>query len=92
MKRNLESRVEVVVPVEDDGLRKELRTLLDIQLNDRRNVWEMQPDGSFVQLIPADEAERKGCQQQAIELAMRRAKKAVKFPKKGPKSLGRNLR
>jgi polyphosphate kinase len=92
MKRNLESRVEVVVPVEDEGLRKELRTLLDIQLNDRRNTWEMQPDGSFVQLMPADEAERKGCQQQFIELAMRRAKKAVKFPKKGPKSLGRNLR
>jgi len=92
MKRNLESRVEVVVPVEDEGLRKELRTLLDIQVNDRRNTWEMQPDGSFVQLMPADEAERKGCQQQFIELAMRRAKKAVKFPKKGPKSLGRNLR
>lgn len=92
MKRNLESRVEVVVPVEDDGLRKELRTLLDIQLNDRRSVWEMQPDGSHVQCIPVDEAERKSCQQQFIELATRRAKKAVKFPKKGPKSLGRNLR
>jgi polyphosphate kinase len=92
MKRNLESRVEVVAPVEDAGLCAEIRTLLDVQLHDRRNVWEMQSDGSYVQLEPRDEAERKGCQQQFIELAMRRAKKAVKFPKKGPKSLGRNLR
>jgi polyphosphate kinase len=92
MKRNLESRVEVVAPVEDPALRQELRTLLDVQLHDRRNVWEMQPDGSYVQLEPRDEAERKGCQQQFIELAMRRARKAVKFPKKGPKGLGRNLR
>ena len=92
MKRNLESRVEVVVPVEEAGLRQELRTLLDIQLNDRRNAWEMQSDGNYVQRMPKDEAEAKGSQQQFIELAMRRAKKAVKFPKKGPRGLGRNLR
>ena len=35
MKRNLESRVEVVVPVEDPGLRKNLREVLDAQLDDR---------------------------------------------------------
>jgi len=92
MKRNLESRVEVVAPVEEPALRQELRTLLDIQLADRRNAWDMQTDGSYVQRMPADEAERKGSQQQFIELAVRRARKAVKFPKKGPKGLGRNLR
>ena len=32
MKRNLESRVEVITPVEDPLLRKELRTVLDCQL------------------------------------------------------------
>ena len=32
MKRNLESRVEVIAPVEDPALRKELRAVLDCQL------------------------------------------------------------
>ncbi|MEM7160279.1 MAG: polyphosphate kinase 1 [Myxococcota bacterium] len=48
MKRNLESRVEVLVPVKPTALRDELRTIFDIQLTDRRAGWEMQSDGSYV--------------------------------------------
>src|SRR5208282_3205828 len=48
MKRNLESRVEVVTPVEDPQLRKELRTVLDIQLRPNRCQWEMQSDGTYL--------------------------------------------
>ncbi|MEX1362926.1 MAG: polyphosphate kinase 1 [Nannocystaceae bacterium] len=48
MKRNLESRVEVLAPVETPALREELRAILDIQLADERSGWEMQPDGSYV--------------------------------------------
>ena len=36
MKRNLESRVEAMVPVEDPRLQKELRAILDLQLDDQR--------------------------------------------------------
>jgi hypothetical protein len=46
MKRNLESRVEVVVPIDDPTLRAELREVLDSQLAPSRDSWEMQPDGS----------------------------------------------
>ena len=52
MKRNLESRVEVVVPVEDPALRDELRAVLDMQLAPNRDAWEMQPDGSYKRLSP----------------------------------------
>ncbi len=48
MSRNLESRVEVVTPVENASLRKELKNILDVQFNDIRNAWEMQSDGSYV--------------------------------------------
>jgi len=44
MKRNLESRVEVVTPVEDVQLRKELRTVLDSQLKPNRCQWVMQSE------------------------------------------------
>lgn len=51
MQRNLESRVEVCVPVETPKLRKQLRQWLDLQLANQRNAWEMQPDGTYVQRV-----------------------------------------
>ncbi len=49
MKRNLESRVEVCTPVASDRHKTLLREILDLQLNNTRNVWEMQMDGSYNQ-------------------------------------------
>jgi polyphosphate kinase len=49
MQRNLENRVEVCVPVTSPRHRAELRQLLDLQLGNTRNVWEMQADGSSIQ-------------------------------------------
>jgi polyphosphate kinase len=64
MTRNLESRVEVVAPVEDPQLRTELRTVLDFQLKPNRCQWEMQPDGSYLRSKVAE-----SCQQLLIDLA-----------------------
>jgi len=64
MTRNLESRVEVVVPDEDVQLRKELRTVIDCQLKSNRCQWQMQSDGSYVRKTAAD-----SCQQFLIDLA-----------------------
>jgi polyphosphate kinase len=49
MTRNLVSRVEVITPVEPKALQAELRTILDMLLNDQRSAWDMLPDGSYVQ-------------------------------------------
>jgi polyphosphate kinase len=49
MTRNLVSRVEVITPVEPKALQGELRTILDVLLNDQRSAWDMLPDGSYVQ-------------------------------------------
>ncbi|MCP4338976.1 MAG: polyphosphate kinase 1 [Desulfobulbaceae bacterium] len=50
MKRNLESRVEVCTPITSPQHKVLLRELLDAQLANTRNVWEMQSDGSYNQL------------------------------------------
>ncbi len=94
MKRNLESRVEVVAPVESETLRKELRALLDVQLEDHRNAWEMQPDGSYVQRQPRTPEEEKGCQDRLIEMAHQRVKQAKRYQmgKVRRRIAGRNLR
>src|SRR5579875_164940 len=48
MTRNLESRVEVMLPIDDPAERKELRTVLDAQLKPNRLQWQMQSDGSYI--------------------------------------------
>ncbi|KJR99105.1 MAG: polyphosphate kinase [Desulfobulbaceae bacterium BRH_c16a] len=49
MKRNLESRVEVCTPIESTQHKALLREMLDLQLTNIRNVWEMHADGSYTQ-------------------------------------------
>ena len=49
MKRNLESRVEVCTPIESTQHKALLREMLDLQLTNIRNVWEMNADGSYTQ-------------------------------------------
>ncbi len=94
MKRNLESRVEVVTPVIGDALRAELRFMLDSQLNDYRNGWELQSDGSYVKRQPRDEDEQQGSQQRMMQRAQQRAKEAARYQRgKGRRHVaGRNLR
>ncbi|MCW8920567.1 MAG: polyphosphate kinase 1, partial [Sedimenticola sp.] len=79
MKRNLESRVEVVTPVTDKKLTDELRSVLDTQLNDKRSAWQMQTDGSFIQRQPSNDDEAIGSQQLLIQAAEKRFKQAAKL-------------
>src|SRR5216684_177441 len=80
MKRNLESRVEVVAPVEDPQLRKELRSVIDIQLKPNRCQWEMQSDGVYIRTPAADAAP--ACQQALIDFADTRQTEATKVKKR----------
>jgi polyphosphate kinase len=54
MHRNLSERVETAVPILERRLRARLWEILEISLVDRRNAWEMQPDGSYAQLFPEE--------------------------------------
>ena len=74
MSRNLEARVETVVPVEDPECQRALREILDTQLNDRRSAWDMQPDGTYVQRTPAEGDDPRGAQETLIALALKRAR------------------
>jgi polyphosphate kinase len=77
MTRNLESRVEVVTPVENPLLRLQLRHVLDLQLHDRRAGWDMQADGSYNQRRPRTADEELSSQEQLIaESQHRRGERA----------------
>ncbi|MCB1728483.1 MAG: polyphosphate kinase 1, partial [Gammaproteobacteria bacterium] len=94
MKRNLESRVEVVTPVIGDSLRAELRSMMDSQLGDYRNGWEMQPGGEYIKREPRSDAEQFSSQQQLMERAKQRVKQATRYQsgKTRRHVAGRNLR
>ena len=78
MKRNLESRVEVVTPVEDAKLRQELRLIIDVQLSSRKHVWEMQADGSYIERKDASGKKSLSAQETFIQLAQKRMAAASK--------------
>ncbi len=86
MKRNLESRVEVVIPIEED-LRTELRRTLDIQLDDQRGAWEMQPDGSYRQRRSDTPEAAVHSQQMLMEAAEKRQKESQRLKKRKPKGI-----
>ena len=65
MPRNLDRRVEAVVPIEEPELRAQLERLLERYLSDNRGAWDMQPDGSFIQRNP--EGEERNSQLQLID-------------------------
>ena len=52
--RNTERRVEVGVRVDDAAIAKKLRGILDLQLRDTVNAREMQPDGTYTKVKPAE--------------------------------------
>jgi len=93
MKRNLDSRVEVVCPVEEPSAREELRSLFDVQLSDNQLAWDMQQDGSYVKRSRAPGEKRRNSQLMLIESADRRFKSATRLRKRKPKGINRrNLR
>ncbi len=53
MPRNFDRRVETVAPIEDPALHARLESLLRTCLDDNRQAWMLEPDGTYVQRMPA---------------------------------------
>jgi polyphosphate kinase len=58
MPRNLDSRVELVAPVEDAALKAELLDVLERSLSDNVNSWDLDSDGCWTRRQPDGEARR----------------------------------
>ena len=48
MPRNLDRRVEIVFPVEDEKIKKELEHVLDLEFKDNVKAHLLQPDGTYI--------------------------------------------
>ena len=71
MRRNLERRIEAVVPVEAPELQDRLREILDVELADDVLAWELGPDGRWTKVTT-----EKGISSHAVlqERALERAR------------------
>lgn len=74
MPRNLNRRVELLVPVDDPGCRRKLLSTLRTYFDDNTNTWLMQSDGSY-QRIREQAAQSKQVRSQ--EVLHKRAKEAM---------------
>ncbi|GIU95940.1 MAG: polyphosphate kinase [Gaiellaceae bacterium] len=52
MKRNLDHRIEILVPIENARLQREIEAVLDSAFSDETNSWILAPDGTWFRLVP----------------------------------------
>jgi polyphosphate kinase len=72
MPRNLDSRVELVAPVEDPELKAEMLDVLERCFADETNTWELDSDGKWTRATPTAEPPR-SVQKELRELYAARA-------------------
>jgi polyphosphate kinase len=72
MPRNLESRVELVTPVEDPALKAELLDVLERCFAENANAWELDAEGVWTRLGPAN-GQRRSVQEELRERHAARA-------------------
>jgi polyphosphate kinase len=52
--RNLNERVELVIPVEDPALKTRLREILNLCLNDNTIAWDLDMNGAYTRRTPSE--------------------------------------
>ncbi|MBC7912249.1 MAG: polyphosphate kinase 1, partial [Pyrinomonadaceae bacterium] len=62
MQRNLDRRVEVVAPVNDANLKKQLKEILEMYLLDTTKSRRLLPDGAYERVQPETDKEKFDCQ------------------------------
>ncbi|MEA2372373.1 MAG: polyphosphate kinase [Solirubrobacteraceae bacterium] len=55
MPRNLDTRVELVVPLDQEDVRTEMLAAVELCLADTRNAWELRADGEWERRVPVDD-------------------------------------
>ena len=69
MRRNLNGRVETILPVLDAGVQRDLDEILAVYESDNSSAWDCGPDGSYRRRKPAKGEERRAAQEIFIERA-----------------------
>ena len=69
MPRNLDTRVELLVPIEDPALRAEIEDTLERDLADDTFAWELRPDDSWERRTGGTRCAHRELMERALERA-----------------------
>lgn len=69
MPRNLNNRVETILPIKDKSIKKVLWDQFEVMLHDKKQAWELNPDGNYKLLEPDDEDKNLGTQDYMMKWA-----------------------
>ena len=83
MRRNLDRRMETIMPVTDPQLKLELEETLQVYENDNCSAWDMMPDGSYQRRRPRKGDKRLAAQDVFIEAISRSSQDERKVLKLG---------
>ena len=74
MHRNLHNRVELITPIYDIKLKEKLWEFIDVILNDNRQAWVLNTDGSYGLNQPKDGEAERGTHQVLMNKTLQREK------------------
>ena len=83
MPRNLDGRIEIVVPVEDTRPQQEIDRAFEALLADNVSAWELRPDGSWHRVRPKKGARAKGSQSALMRSTQARARRRAALRRVG---------
>lgn len=78
MPRNLDRRVELLVPIEDPTGKRICLTVLDDYFRDNQNAWVLQPDGSYIRKVAGDQPSFRA-QEKQYQAAVQQLKEAERM-------------
>lgn len=82
MPRNLDRRVEIIFPVEDDLLKAKVKHILDVQLSDTLKAYEMTDESTYVRIKPPRGKKPVGAQDTFCREAKKHSEPDIDFFKK----------
>jgi polyphosphate kinase len=82
MPRNLDHRLEVVVPIEDLRAQQRLSAVFDALLADNAQAWELQPEGTWQRLRPKKDERQRPAQSALMRSSRARFRRRTAPPRR----------
>ena len=83
MQRNLDHRVEVLVPVENARVRQEIHAILDSALADDTNAWILNADGEWTRVVPEKRSRMHSHHETMMRRSLKRARRGARDRRAG---------
>ena len=83
MQRNLDHRIEVLMPVGNGRVRQEVHAILDSALEDDTNAWALGADGEWTRVVPAKPAKPHSHHATMMRRSLKRARRGARERRAG---------